>query len=58
MILCGLILKAIIISLKLFKLIEIDTWQMSPRGAGWFFGGRVTREFNELNGLDLVCRAH
>jgi len=37
---------------------DIDTWQMSPRGAGWLFGGKVTREFNHLNDLELVARAH
>ena len=37
---------------------EIETWQVSPRGAGWIFGSKVTREFNQINGLDLVCRAH
>ena len=33
---------------------EIETWAVSPRGAGWRFGGRVTAEFNHLNGLDVV----
>ncbi|ORX90702.1 Metallo-dependent phosphatase [Basidiobolus meristosporus CBS 931.73] len=37
---------------------EIDGWAVSPRGAGWLFGGRVTSEFNQVNGLDLVARAH
>ncbi|XP_054168494.1 serine/threonine-protein phosphatase 6 catalytic subunit-like [Oppia nitens] len=37
---------------------EVDTWAMSPRGAGWLFGARVTHEFMALNGLDLLCRAH
>ena len=37
---------------------DIDTWAVSPRGAGWLFGARVTQEFNHLNGLDLICRAH
>ena len=37
---------------------DIDTWAVSPRGAGWLFGARVTAEFNRINGLDLVCRAH
>lgn len=37
---------------------DIETWQMSPRGAGWLFGSKVTKEFNHLNGLELVCRAH
>ena len=37
---------------------DLDTWSVSPRGAGWLFGGRVTQEFNSINGLELVCRAH
>ena len=28
------------------------------RGAGWIFGADVAKEFNEINGLELVCRAH
>ena len=31
---------------------------ISPRGAGWLFGGEVTGEFNRVNGLELVARAH
>mmetsp|Transcript_12777 Transcript_12777/g.20871 ORF Transcript_12777/g.20871 Transcript_12777/m.20871 type:complete len:303 (+) Transcript_12777:145-1053(+) len=37
---------------------EIETWAVSPRGAGWLFGAKVTAEFNHLNKLELVCRAH
>jgi len=37
---------------------DIDTWAVSPRGAGWLFGEQVTAEFNALNGLQLICRAH
>ena len=37
---------------------EIETWAMSPRGAGFLFGHRVTSEFNRINGLELICRAH
>eukprot|EP00208_Stichococcus_sp_RCC1054_P004157 CAMPEP_0206137072 /NCGR_PEP_ID=MMETSP1473-20131121/2252_1 /ASSEMBLY_ACC=CAM_ASM_001109 /TAXON_ID=1461547 /ORGANISM="Stichococcus sp, Strain RCC1054" /LENGTH=255 /DNA_ID=CAMNT_0053529987 /DNA_START=333 /DNA_END=1097 /DNA_ORIENTATION=+ len=37
---------------------DIETWAVSPRGAGWLFGGRVTDEFNRVNGLELVARAH
>ena len=37
---------------------DIETWAISPRGAGWLFGGKVTAEFNHINGLNLVCRAH
>ncbi|RHY33798.1 hypothetical protein DYB32_001396 [Aphanomyces invadans] len=37
---------------------DIEAWAMSPRGAGFLFGWKVTQEFNRLNGLDLICRAH
>ena len=37
---------------------EIATWAMSPRGAGWLFGSRVTTEFNQINDLSLIARAH
>ncbi|KAJ9115228.1 Serine/threonine-protein phosphatase 6 catalytic subunit [Naganishia adeliensis] len=37
---------------------DIDTWSVSPRGAGWLFGAKVTREFNHVNGLSLIARAH
>ncbi|XP_014251493.1 serine/threonine-protein phosphatase 6 catalytic subunit [Cimex lectularius] len=37
---------------------DIDTWSVSPRGAGWLFGALVTKEFMELNKLKLICRAH
>merc|ERR1711933_222 len=37
---------------------DIDTWAVSPRGAGWLFGERPTKHFNHLNGLDLIARAH
>jgi len=37
---------------------DIETWQVSPRGAGWLFGSKVTEEFVHLNGLNLVARAH
>eukprot|EP01027_Heterolobosea_sp_BB2_P023786 GEZU01035787.1.p1 GENE.GEZU01035787.1~~GEZU01035787.1.p1 ORF type:complete len:303 (-),score=68.91 GEZU01035787.1:218-1126(-) len=37
---------------------DIETWAVSPRGAGWLFGSRVTSEFNHINKLELICRAH
>jgi serine/threonine-protein phosphatase 6 catalytic subunit len=37
---------------------EIETWQVSPRGAGWIFGSKATAEFNHINNLELVCRSH
>jgi len=37
---------------------DIETWAVSPRGAGWLFGSKVTAEFAQINGLELICRAH
>jgi len=37
---------------------EIDAWAISARGAGWLFGNKVVKEFNELNGLKLIARSH
>ncbi|KAJ3388177.1 Protein phosphatase methylesterase 1 [Lobulomyces angularis] len=37
---------------------EIETWGTSPRGAGWLFGSKVTSEFNQVNNLILIARAH
>ncbi|KAL1408455.1 sporulation-induced protein [Vanrija albida] len=37
---------------------DVETWAVSPRGAGWLFGAKVTAEFNHVNSLDLIARAH
>ncbi|KRX10822.1 hypothetical protein PPERSA_00992 [Pseudocohnilembus persalinus] len=37
---------------------DIEGWGLSPRGAGYLFGGDVVDEFNHLNGIELICRAH
>merc|ERR1711892_1576975 len=37
---------------------EVDNWAVSPRGAGWLFGPKVTAEFMTNNNLKLICRAH
>jgi len=37
---------------------DIETWAVSPRGAGWLFGSKVTSEFTHVNNLTLICRAH
>ncbi|KAG8852593.1 Serine/threonine-protein phosphatase 6 catalytic subunit [Tulasnella sp. 330] len=37
---------------------DVENWAVSPRGAGWLFGAAVTGEFNRVNGLTLIARAH
>lgn len=37
---------------------DIETWAISPRGAGWLFGSKVTAEFLHNNELELIVRAH
>ena len=37
---------------------DIECWHMSCRGAGWVFGNKVVDEFNYINNLELICRAH
>lgn len=33
-------------------------WGVSPRGAGYLFGSDVVSQFNQMNHIDLICRAH
>lgn len=37
---------------------EITGWGVSPRGAGFLFGGDVVKSFVHTNGLDFIARAH
>ena len=37
---------------------EIEAWVISQRGAGYIFGWKVVDEFNRINNLSLICRAH
>jgi len=37
---------------------DIEGWGLSPRGAGYLFGGDVVGQFNSLNKLTLIARAH
>lgn len=37
---------------------EISTWNLNVRGAGWLFGNKVVEDFNRINDLQLVARAH
>lgn len=33
-------------------------WQVNSRGCGYLFGGNPTKQFNELNSLTMIARAH
>ena len=37
---------------------DIEGWGLSPRGAGYLFGGDVCSQFNQQNKIELICRAH
>ena len=37
---------------------ESAGWSVSPRGAGFLFGGDIVEKFNRENKIDLICRAH
>ena len=37
---------------------EIEGWGLSPRGAGYLFGGDVVAQFLHTNNLELIARAH
>lgn len=37
---------------------NIPNWMVSPRGAGYLFGGEIVEKFNRENNVELICRAH
>eukprot|EP00301_Raphidiophrys_heterophryoidea_P003449 c11556_g1_i2.p1 GENE.c11556_g1_i2~~c11556_g1_i2.p1 ORF type:complete len:321 (+),score=99.06 c11556_g1_i2:45-965(+) len=37
---------------------DIATWLLNERGAGYLFGHKVAAQFNHVNGLSVICRAH
>ncbi|KAJ1910162.1 phosphoprotein phosphatase PP4 catalytic subunit [Tieghemiomyces parasiticus] len=37
---------------------NVETWGVSPRGAGYLFGSQVVQSFLQTNGLDMIARAH
>ena len=36
----------------------MEGWGLSPRGAGFLFGGNVVKMFHQTNNLELLVRAH
>jgi serine/threonine-protein phosphatase 4 catalytic subunit len=38
--------------------LDINGWGLSPRGAGYLFGGDITQIFAHNNAIDLIARAH
>jgi serine/threonine-protein phosphatase 6 catalytic subunit len=37
---------------------DVETWAVSPRGAGWLFGGSVTREVRLVLSTLLIFTSH
>lgn len=37
---------------------QVETWGISPRGAGFLFGSEPVEQFRKLNSVDIICRAH
>lgn len=37
---------------------DLSGWSMSPRGAGYLFGGDIVQQFNETNNVSMIARAH
>lgn len=37
---------------------DIESWNISPRGAGFLFGAEVVRQFVHANDLDLIGWYH
>lgn len=37
---------------------DIDGWGLSPRGAGYLFGGPIVSKFLHDNNLTMIARAH
>ena len=38
--------------------LDIEGWGLSPRGAGYLFGGDIVEQFNRNNNIEMICRAH
>jgi serine/threonine-protein phosphatase 4 catalytic subunit len=38
--------------------LETTGWSLSPRGAGYLFGGNIVESFNHANNITEIVRAH
>lgn len=36
----------------------VESWGLSPRGAGFLFGNEIVSQFNATNKIELIARAH
>lgn len=41
-----------------YKIIDTRGFLVSPRGAGFLFGGDVVEAFNRTNDIQFIARAH
>lgn len=37
---------------------DVQDWDINKRGAGYYFGEKVVKNFNHINNLILIARAH
>lgn len=37
---------------------DVEDWEVNTRGAGYFFGEKVVKNFNLINRLNIIVRAH
>jgi len=44
--------------MEIYFIKEIESWSLSPRGAGYLFGGDIVETFSRENNIELICRAH
>jgi hypothetical protein len=50
---------SVLLSCLLFSTdVDMSGWGLSPRGAGFLFGGDITKTFAHHNAIDLIARAH
>jgi len=43
---------------NIYNFVDLRGYGVSPRGAGYLFGGDIVDVFNRNNNIDLIARAH